>query len=80
MTRQAEAAESPAELFLDERLAAESAEIEALIAKAGGDARKAVGALLVQLAEIERARVEALGATSLGFRRGLMPARVAAPQ
>jgi hypothetical protein len=69
MTRQAEAAESAAELFADEQLAAQSAEIESVIARAGG-AREAVGVLLIQLAEVERARALAASAVSLGYRRG----------
>ncbi|GLK77438.1 hypothetical protein GCM10008171_26920 [Methylopila jiangsuensis] len=77
MTRLAEAAEPADDLFLDERLAAEAAEIEDLIARAHGDPRAAIGALLVQLAEIERARAEADRAASLGFRRGLQPERPA---
>ncbi|MDR6284537.1 hypothetical protein HNR47_000520 [Methylopila jiangsuensis] len=80
MTRQAEAAESADELFRDERLAAEAAEIEDLIAKAHGDPRAAIGALLVQLAEVERARLEADRAASLGYRRGLQPERPAEAQ
>ena len=74
MTRQAEAAQSLAELFPDEELAGQAQLIEAVIAKAHGDPRAAVGALLVQLAEVERARREATKAASLGFRRGRQPA------
>ena len=77
MTRQAEPAESAAELFQDEILAGQAAEIEAVIAQAHGDARAAVGALLVQLAEIERARREAERSASLGYRRGRQPERPA---
>ena len=77
MARQAGPAESIDEMFADERLAAQAAEIEALIERAHGDPREAIGALLVQLAEVERARAEADRAVSLGYRRGLQRARPA---
>lgn len=74
MARQVEAP-STAELFQDEILAGQAAEIEAVIAQAHGDPRAAVGALLVQLAEVERARREAESSGSLGYRRGTQPSR-----
>ena len=75
MARQSGSAEPIDHLFADERLAAQSAEIETLIDRAHGDPRAAIGALLVRLAEIERARTEADRATSLGYRRGRQPPR-----
>lgn len=74
MTRQTEAAKSP-ELFQDEELAGQAAEIEAVLAKANGDPRAAVGALLIQLAEVERARLETARNASLGYVRGVQPLR-----
>lgn len=76
MARHVEAP-STAELFQDEILAGQAAEIEAVIAQAHGDPRAAVGALLVQLAEVERARREAEASGSLGYRRGTQPPRPA---
>lgn len=76
MTRQAEAAESPDELFLDERLAGEERAIDEVIAAAGGE-RSAIRALLTQLGEVDYARAAAEASGSLGYRRGLQPGRPA---
>jgi len=73
MGRQAEVAESAAELFEDERIAAQTADIEAVIARAGGDPRLAVRALLVELDEMSRALAWAEKASSLGYRRLRQP-------
>lgn len=67
MTRQAEAAQSTAELFQDEMIAGEERAIDEVIQRAGGE-RAAVRALLVQLAEAE-------ASVSLGYRRGTQPPR-----
>lgn len=67
MTRQAEAAQSTAELFQDEAIAGDERAIDEVIQRAGGE-RAAVRALLVQLGEAE-------AAVSLGYRRGTQPPR-----
>jgi hypothetical protein len=62
-------------LFEDENLSGDAAAVDEVIERAGGDVREAIRALLVALAEQERARRAAEGATSLGYRRGAQPRR-----
>lgn len=75
MTRQAEAAQSMAELFLDEALAGDEAAVEAVLARAGGDPRAALRAVLTDLAEAQLALAAAERSGSLGYRRGVQPPR-----
>lgn len=73
MGRQAEAAESAEKLIENERIAAQTADVEAVLTRAGGDPRLAVRALLVELDEMSRAQAWAEKASSLGYRRLRQP-------
>ncbi|MFC7053065.1 hypothetical protein ACFQI3_10240 [Hansschlegelia quercus] len=67
-------ADAAEELFEDEAVAGDEAAVDDVILAAGGE-RQAIHALLVQLAETERARALAVGRVSLGYVRGRQPPR-----